>query len=358
MARPGPAGASPPGAEEFVRALRAEFGATGGRGGGAPGRPERASALRDVAAARARREARGGAGGGRAEGGADETPAGPPAPAPAPAPPAGDGHPSGILNWDFPVTPASEVVALLGPGLSPSRQRREADDAAFARAVLHGQLGRPFAEAEWAEQAEADSQRRSGLQLAASLFRSHTARAREAREEAALRERVRGLEGELGAERARRAAAEAEAAAAAERAGRELDELRAAALGDKGRLRAQAWALWARLLEARRAAAGAGRLSEALGREEARARGLEAELARRGADLRAQKARAAEAAGEARALQHALAGALAELKALRADFLGLTLRPALAAGVQCDLGRDRAASGEPGAGRGRGPAPG
>ena len=41
-------------------------------------------------------------------------------------------------------------------------------------------------------------------------------------------------------------------------------------------------------------------------------------------------------------VQHALNGALAELKVLRADFLGLTLRPVLAAGVQCDLGRDHA----------------
>jgi hypothetical protein len=246
------------------------------------------------------------------------------------------------LNWDFPATPPGEVVGLLGPGLSPSRQRRETDDVSFARAVLHGQLGRPSAEAEWAAQAEADSKRQSGSQLAASLFRSQAARAREAREEAALRQTVRRLEGELGAERARREAAEAEAAAAAEQAGRELEELRAAALGDKNRLRAQAWGLWARLLEARRAAAGAGRLSEALGRQEARARGLEVELERRDADARAQEARASAAAEETQALQHALAGALAELKALRADFLGLTLRPVLAAGVQCDLGRDHA----------------
>jgi hypothetical protein len=66
------------------------------------------------------------------------------------------------------------------------------------------------------------------------------------------------------------------------------------------------------------------------------------ELERRDVDARAQEARASAAAEETQALQHALAGALAELKALRADFLGLTLRPVLAAGVQCDLGRDHA----------------
>ena len=342
MARAGGGGpaapSSPPGAEEFVRALRAEFGAAGRGSGDAPGRQERASLLRGVASARKLREERGGGGEGAEVRGA---PLAGEALAPASAD-TGGGHPSGILNWDFPATPPGEVVALLGPGLSPSRQRREADDASFARAVLHGQLGRPSAEAEWAAQAEADSKRQSGSQLAASLFRSQAARAREAREEAALRQRVCGLEGELRAERARREAAEAEAAAAAEQASRELEELRAAALGDKNRLQAQAWGLWARLLQARQAAAGAGRLSEALGREEARARGLEAELERRGADVRAQEARASAAAEEAQSLQHALNGALAELKVLRADFLGLTLRPVLAAGVQCDLGRDHA----------------
>ena len=178
--------------------------------------------------------------------------------------------------------------------------------------------------------------------MAAHLFRSQAERARGAREEAALQQRVANLERDLALERAGRERAEAASAVRAERAARELEELRSAAFGDKGLLQAKVWGLWARLLEARRAAKASSRLSEALGLEEARVRALEAELGRRDAGLRLQEAAAAAAAGEVRALQHALTGALADLKALRADYLALAMRPSLAAGVQCDLGREHA----------------